>query len=152
MTEENAMPFDEEVDLTGAEIGFPVFPAGIVRARITSINVKENKTGGNNIVIQFKSEQALTTIEGNERPLGMPFSMYIPMQASLKKPDWDWQGNKKSRLSEIKLAAIGIKGGKFNSEEVIGKEVLIRLSLGKNEETGDPSNSVSRVSQLGGAQ
>lgn len=147
----NAMPFDETLDLTGAEIGFPVFPAGLVRARLTTINVLPSKSGGQNIVIKFTSEQELTTLDGSVRKPGVPFSMYIPNQASTKSPNWDWQKNKIDRLAEVKLAATGEKGGKFVSADIEGKEVLLRLGLEKNQDD-EPSNAIKRVLALGGGE
>ena len=150
MADQTLEPLTMDIDLSGAEIGFPVFPAGAVRARIKSVGLKDSKKGGQNIAVVFTSEQELTTLGGVTRPPGVPFTMYIPNQKSKKSPDWDWEKNRRDRLAEVMAAAQGVKAlapnSTFQTDAVIGKEVVIRLGL--DDSDGTQSNSIKGVLPL----
>lgn len=149
--ESTGLPLNESIDLSGAEVGFPVFPNGtLAPARILKIELRQAKANPNNqnIAVVFETTSILSTLDGIDRAPGVPFTTYIPNGPSMKNPDWDWQKNKKDRLAEIKLAVTGDKTGQFNSADYIGKEVILRLGLSQNQ-SGDASNDIKRVMALG---
>lgn len=130
-----------DVDLSKADIDFPIFPAGLYRASIAGFKQEDNKDkSGKNLIAFFRVEQEMTTVSGAVRAPGtVVFRKYCPLQAKQSNPDWDWTAN----FAEIKQAALGHHTGPFNTEEVLGKEVILRITLDKTDK-GD-QNSIARV-------
>jgi len=132
-----------DVDLSKADIEFPLFPAGLVRLKIKGFRVEPNKAQtGRNLVAFFSTEQTLTTTKGFEKGPGFTFKKYYPLQASEKNPDWDWTAN----LAQLKNAALGHHDGAFNSEELVGKELIGKVTI----ETGERGemNSIDKLMSI----
>lgn len=138
-----------DIDLTKADLDFPVFTDQLVKVRIVGAQILPNKEeSGRNLVITGQSEEKLTSTTGREFAAGKrTFKKYLSLQPSKKSPDWDWTGP----LAEMQLAATGQRNTKLNVQELGGKIVYFKVVLDSkaNRNNVDKVFSVKDVEEDG---
>jgi hypothetical protein len=141
---------DLDIDLTKADLDFPLFPAGLVKARIIGLVLQPNKKEtGRNMIVTFANETPLTSVKGRDFEVGkVKFKKWYPLQPSEKNPDWDWT----APIAELQLAALGERTNGLNTAALGGKVVVLKIKIeketdasGKPVEGGREQNSIDKV-------
>lgn len=150
MSTENAMPLDEplDVNLDDVDINFPVFPAGLYRARVKGFIQKPNKDANKNpnVFCQFVNLDPITTTAGAAKAPGeFTFNWYLASNPSDKNPDWDWQKARKENLARLKKAVTGDAKGQFVLADIVDRNVKLKLSIDPTGNNGEPSNNIDTV-------
>lgn len=132
-----------EADLTNQETSFPVLEAGTVDFVIIDMKLEPTKKGnGYMLNTKLKTTMPWKTNAGVEKPAGFPMrnGIFIPHPTG----DNDEAVNMaKSKLAQLKEAALGDKTGAFGRTELyIGKPVTGRVIIKVDPERG-PQNEIA---------
>jgi hypothetical protein len=130
-----------QVDLTTVETGIPVLKAGVYKVRFADFIVKPNKAGdGDNLNIKLTIEESTTDEAGKPVAIGFPVFDTVALKRTEKyTPD--------RKLAEIQEAALGAKKVGFETEDLIGKEVVIQLTMEESDQYGK-QNRIKRYMAL----
>lgn len=132
------------LDLTKVERDFPLINDGDYRFAIKEITPEENKAQtGHNLVIKFVSCGELPARKGDSNinlAAGFPMTSWLSL---VKTEKYDPLQN----LADLQLAALGINKPGFDVNELIGKELILKIKTDKMAD-GAPRNTVARYKAL----
>lgn len=138
-------PLGLGLDLSGVDTSRPVLPEQVHVLNIDKVEVKDNKAGtGRNLVVTFKTVNDSPDATGARIiSAGYPIIKYYPLQQSdnEKAPDF------KADLARLQDAVEGTKQGErgaFNPFNYVGKLVMAKLKIRKDDEFGD-SNEIVKL-------
>lgn len=140
-------PFDLGItDLNDVDTARPVPRDGEYPFVITAVSKKANKDQtGNNLVVEFESEQEMTSVEGKTIKPGFKLTKYYPLQNKAdKSSDWDFtQG-----LARLQDGVEGTKQGQrppFKPGTYQGRRVFLNLKAEPDKATGEINCEVKRI-------
>ena len=138
-------PLGLGLDLGSVDVSRPCLPEQLHVLAIDTVEVKDNKKQtGKNLVVVFKTVNDSPDYTGARIiSAGYPITKYYPLQQSdnEKAPDF------KADLARLQDAVEGTKQGNrppFNPYNYVGKLVMDKLKVRKDEEFGD-SNEISKL-------
>lgn len=145
MSDETVDPLGLGLDLSGVDTSRPVLPEQMHVLSLAKVDVTDNKAGtGKNLVVVFNTVNDSPDVTGAKIiSAGYPITKYYPLQQSEnpKAPDF------KADLARLQDAVEGSKQGErgpFNPFNYVGKLVMAKLKVKKDEEFGD-SNEIVKL-------
>ena len=146
MSDQNVDALGLGLDLNTVDTARPVLPEQIHALAIDKVDIQDSKSkaGNRNLVVTFKSVNDSPDVTGARIiSAGYPITKYYPLQQSDNPKAPDFQAD----LARLQDAVEGSKQGErgpFNPYNYVGKIVLAKLKVRKDDEFGD-SNEISKL-------
>lgn len=142
------MPLDLETDFSEVDTSFPLLPEGYVHMRIKELGKVRNKDdNGFNAKIVFETVNTQTSLKASQenraddlKP-GFKLTAHHPLQDKDGGTEGKWMKN----IAAL-LEATGDKNAKFKSENLLQKELLVRVGLTTYK--GNPANEIKAYKNL----
>lgn len=146
-TENTGRPIDLDVDFSQVDTSYPLLPESFVKVKIVEAKAVDKKEGpGRNLKIVVQTVNTETSVKAAERgevddvKPGLKLTAYHPLQ------DKDGNGdNWKKNIATLLEAATGSKATRLSSENLEGRELLVRL--GHETYEGSVKNTIKTWKQ-----
>lgn len=135
---------DDLGDMSGVSTKYPLIEPGLVTLRIVSFKQNEKEKEGKvqkSLVVELETVNNEKEFEKPDSTIGAGHKLRNNILLT-ESGKWTLESSKKA-LATLMEAALGNHDGAFNTEALLGKEVIAKVGVRQSDEFGD-SNEIKR--------